>query len=503
MIMRQGSLFCFFIAAYVTTDVSIAFVLQKLSNQKNLVRKGHTIRSNSSTSAVALQSTFNKNESTTTSFNRQPNLSKGIHSSLAMGLLTASTFFQLSQQPAQALEETTTLPPKTALVIETTQTQPASETIRKTSIDGKALVKTLIANRKELNTSVRRIIDFTTGEIQNGPLLEIGKELLTIEGDVVPEVKVKLPTDVRGALVDLSVGKFDVVVNGEILYVDVQEVKGDKPGDDEITIRIRGTRASLPDITTSALMERDRVVGQSGNGVSSPVIRMDGGFDFWEFWNSPLPITSTILPEGNVATNGQTILAGSTVGIAAIYIVSYQYHLSLIAKEEAEAQAKKLKREAAAAAKKKKIEEEASQTVQVVEEKEKKPVENFKEGSEETVVEANDAKAEPESKVDEVVQETVQKSEDPFGESVQSKVETEQVKVPEIIGEAKEEEETTAEDSTNLDPVPLSAPVSDNKKTDVANKYQALSKTASVDNNATNESNEQKRGFFRRVFRRK
>lgn len=477
MIISKSSLLCLLVASFTSNNVSTAFVVQKLSNT-NLIRKGH-----STSSAFSLHGAFNDDngESTTTPLNKQPNIAKDIHSALAMGLLTASTFFQLSQQPVQALEEippttTTTLPPKTALVIETTQTQPASETIRKTSIDGKALVKTLIANRKELNTSVLKIIDFTSSEIQNGPLLEVGKELLAIEGDVVPEVKVKLPTDIRGALLDLSAGKFDVVVNGEILYVDVQEVKGDKPGDDEITIRIKGTRASLPDISTSAVMEPVRVSSSLGEPLD------DDGFDFWEFWNSPLPITSAILPAGNVATNGQTILTGSTVGIAAIYIVSYQYHLSLIAKEEAEAEAKKLKRQAAAAAKKKKMEEEAaaeaSQTVDVVEDKEEKPVE---EKIKDPDVESNNTKEESENKVEEVVQETVQKSEDPFVESVQSKVETEQVEV------------TETEDSNDVK----------SKKADVSAKYQALSKTANVEDDTSDKSNEQKRGFFRRVFRRK
>jgi hypothetical protein len=216
-------------------------------------------------------------------------------------------------------------PPKTALIIETSQKQGIDETVLKAKIDGKALAKTLIKNRKEITSSFNRIVDFTSSEIRSGPWLEIGKELLDFEGDVVPTVKVKSPEDVPGAFKDLASGKLDIIVNGEILYIDVQETKGSKPGDDEITIRIKGTRASLPEVVSEPKLEQ-----------------IDPGSKLRDFLDAPFG--EAILPQQYDVTNGQALLVGTTVGVSASYVVSYQYYLNEIAKQEEEAKAKASKK---------------------------------------------------------------------------------------------------------------------------------------------------------------
>ena len=294
-----------------------------------------------------------------------------LHSNIskAMGIFATSAVIQLSQlQPTQALEQSNNnILPKTALIIETSQIQlnnsnNNNEAVLKTKVDGKALVKSLITNRKELNSSVKRIVDFTSTELKNGPWLEIGKELLAIEGDVVPEVRVKLPTDWQGALKDLTSGRFDVVVNGEILYVDVKEMKGDNPGDDEITIRIRGTKASLPEFEPSATS-----TAATAALTGTTTEQINPGSDFWEFWNAPLPVTTQVLPSGYVATNGQTIIGGTAVAIIASYAASYQYYMNEIAREEAEAAEKRLKKKKNAELKKEKKEEEKKKLLVEVE----------------------------------------------------------------------------------------------------------------------------------------
>ena len=272
-------------------------------------------------------------------------LKKATQNVVAVGLLSSAMVclpfdFDRSMY-AEAAEVDIFQPPKTALTIETTFKQSTDDSILKAKIDGKALAKTLIKNRKDLNSSIKRIVDFTSSEIQSGPWIEVGKELLDIEGDVIPKVKVQPPTDWQGALKDLTNGKLDVVVNGEILYIDVNEVKGSNPGDDEITIRIKGTRASLPEIVSD----------------SNSVEQINLGSNIKAFLDKPFALGEYS------ATNGQVILSGSTIGISASYVISYQYYLDEIAKQEEEAKEKLSKKKRAATEKKNTQEKEMKSTL--------------------------------------------------------------------------------------------------------------------------------------------
>ena len=272
-------------------------------------------------------------------------LKKATQNVVAVGLLSSAMVYLPfdfdSSRYAEAAEVDIFQPPKTALTIETTFKQSTDDSILKAKIDGKALAKTLIKNRKDLNSSFKRIVDFTSSEIQSGPWVEVGKELLDIEGDVIPNVKVQPPTDWQGALKDLTNGKLDVVVNGEILYIDVNEVKGSNPGDDEITIRIKGTRASLPEIVSD----------------SNSVEQISLGSNIKAFLDKPFTLGEYS------ATNGLVILLGSTIGISASYVISYQYYLDEIAKQEEEAKEKLLKKKRAATEKKITQEKEMKSTL--------------------------------------------------------------------------------------------------------------------------------------------
>jgi hypothetical protein len=236
----------------------------------------------------------------------------------SIGLVSAALTTNIEASVAGDTNQSTNQIPKTALVIETSQKPSTDDSILKAQIDGKALVKSIIKNRKDLGASFKRIVDFTSSEVQTSPWIEVGRELIDIEGDVVPGVNVQVPQDWQGALKELTMGKFDVAVNGEILYIDIQEAKGEKPGDDEITIRIKGTRASLPELQSqSAIMAAEKI---------------DPGSDFWNFWNSPLPVDENIVPSG--VTNGQAILVTTTTGILGSYAISYQYYQNEIAQEQ-------------------------------------------------------------------------------------------------------------------------------------------------------------------------
>lgn len=361
---------------------------------------------------------------------------------------------------AHAIDETSTVqPPKTALVIETTQKQAADESFLKAKIDGKALVKSLIKNRKELNASFGRIIEYSASEIKSSPWLEVGREVLDIEGDVIPSVKVSLPVDWQGAIKDISLGKLDVVVNGEILYIDIQEVKGEKPGDDEITIRIKGTRASLPNIAKEAEIEK-----------------IDPGSKLWDFLDAPFPLGQKFLPSGYTATNGQTIFAGTSVGVAASYIISYQIYRDEISQLENKEKAKKA-RSNSTTSKPEDVVSDKNGSLEVDKFKKQvksKPEENGKESqalnNEENQVILN---------AEETKNKAIRPTEDPFGEAAQ-------------IVETRLTEDDDKQDGVLPD---------SEKRTEVGSNQ--LSPSINAVGPIGNEAGKKrKRSFIRRLFRR-
>ena len=182
---------------------------------------------------------------------------------------------------------------------------------------------------------------------------ELGKELLQFEGDVTPQVTISPPRDVQQTIADISNGKLNLIVNGEIINLSVD--KSSSASQDEIVIRAKGVKGvAMPSFNEPA--------------VSEVRTRLEDQIDaFNEFWYSTLPVPEALqekLPPGTELTMGTAILGGGALFIGGTYGAAYAYYLSEqeAASAKAEAQRKlvedRKKKAAEIAAKKKKAEEE-------------------------------------------------------------------------------------------------------------------------------------------------
>lgn len=231
-----------------------------------------------------------------------------------------------------------------ALVVETTLPELRRSTASPKTVDTKALLRVVFANRNALSASLRRIAATADEELRTRPWTDVGRELAAVESDVaVPRLtKVSPPSDLQGAIQDLLRGKLGVVVDGEFVSVDVEQVvqQGQggttNPGDAEITIHVRGSRLRAP----------DSAVGRD----TAPVATVVQQNALQTFWNEPLSVS--FYPDATVS-QGNAILGATAVAVAGAYVASYQFYLSEIAKAEAASAAKKAK--AAAAKQPKKV----------------------------------------------------------------------------------------------------------------------------------------------------
>jgi hypothetical protein len=156
-----------------------------------------------------------------------------------------------------------------AFVIETTTTS-ADQSLLKAKIDSKSLIKTLFVNRKELSSSLGRMQSALQTELDEPVWLEIQKEILSIEGNVVPSIKITPPSDLKQTIEDITQGKVNFLVNGEIFNVAIEPSFSET--EDDLVIRVKGFKGErLP-----------------------PIIREErtqpSQFDeFWVFWDEPYP----------------------------------------------------------------------------------------------------------------------------------------------------------------------------------------------------------------------
>ena len=258
-------------------------------------------------------------------------------SSLAAATIVAAPVLAGAPAPAQALELS-----RGAIVVETGAQQPQ---LVKAEIDGASLLKTLFKNRSELSKSLDTIKMTVKKELANPAFADIKKEVLAIEGDVVPEIKVSPPTDFQQTVRDISKGKLEFIINGEVVNVSVEPSFSET--EDEFVIRVTGYKGlKLPSINPG-----EQQVSRS---------RLQQQVDFVSnFWNAPLDDSiARYLPAGVQVDNGGAILTTTTVGLTAIYGGSYAYYVSENERAEREAEEKRLamaeKKKKAAAAKKKK-----------------------------------------------------------------------------------------------------------------------------------------------------
>lgn len=155
-------------------------------------------------------------------------------------MISAATFavptMSLLLLPASASATVTADPielSKGAFVIQT-----ASESLLKSTIDSKSLLKTVFTNRKELSASFGRIQSVISSEIQNPAWKNVLREILEVEDDLAGSVRVSPPSDVRETLKDVASGKLNFLINGEIVNVAVDPSFGEN--EDELKVTIRG-----------------------------------------------------------------------------------------------------------------------------------------------------------------------------------------------------------------------------------------------------------------------
>jgi hypothetical protein len=210
-----------------------------------------------------------------------------------------------------------------AIIVQTSAKD--GQSILKAEVDVKDLLGSLIKNRKALKESVGRVTTVVVEELQSPVWTEVGKEFLQFEGDVTPKVTVSPPRDIQQTIADISKGKLNLIVNGEIINLSID--KSSFEGEDELVIRAKGVRGrGLPSFNEPAVTEvRTRLQDQI-DAIN-------------EFWFSPLPLPAAIqdkLPEGTVIETGNALLGGSVVAVGGIYAISYAYYIS----EQEEAAAK-------------------------------------------------------------------------------------------------------------------------------------------------------------------
>ena len=273
-----------------------------------------------------------------------------------------------------------------ALTIQTTKQD--GQSLVKTEIDTKEFLSSLFKNRKDLTSSLKRISDAVKDELNQPAWIEIEKEILQIEGDVAPDFKINPPADARQTIKDISQGKLNIIFNGEIINLSIDDSFSDK--EDEVVIRAKGVKG----IPISGIPDSPKTILKSN--IQQQMEAVDN------FWNSPLPFAKDLTQKiesdyGVQITCGNSLLGSTVAFVGGSYAVSYNYYITQIENAEKEAEekrkkvAEKKKKDAAKKklmeTKKKEEEEEKKKETTTVKVEEKK--ESVKEVKE-TVVETKE-----------------------------------------------------------------------------------------------------------------
>eukprot|EP00957_Ditylum_brightwellii_P067637 5134143-Ditylum_brightwellii.AAC.1 len=122
---------------------------------------------------------------------------------------------------------------------------PSSDKLIKAEIDSKSLLTTAFKNRQAIKSSLERIASVAQDEITNRPVWrELAKEVLDIEGDVLPEITVRPPADLKQTITDLSKGRLNLLVNNEVVNLSVEPTFSQD--EEELVFRIRGFNGANP-----------------------------------------------------------------------------------------------------------------------------------------------------------------------------------------------------------------------------------------------------------------
>ena len=197
----------------------------------------------------------------------------------AATIFTGAVFSDLAVVgPAAYAAESVVELSRGAIIIETTSTE--KQSLVKAEIDSTSLIKTLFTNRKELQGSLTRLQQSVAKELNEPAWLEIQKEILQLEGDVAPSIKVSPPSSWKQAVEDVSKGKLNFLVNGEVVNVAIEPNFGEKQ--DELVVRVKGFKGErLPSLTGI-----DTPPAQVYGPITAWIRQFD---EFWAFWDEPFP----------------------------------------------------------------------------------------------------------------------------------------------------------------------------------------------------------------------
>jgi hypothetical protein len=179
-----------------------------------------------------------------------------------------------------------------AFIIQTAATtksgdQSNAQSVRMTEIDSKSLIKTLLANRKDLAASFGRIQSAVIKELSEPVWMELQKEILDIEGDISSAVKIIPPADWRQAVKDVSSGKVNFLFNGEIVNVSVEPSFSET--EDDLIIRVKGFKGERLPGTFYAPVENAR-----GPAVGPLRAKLAEYKAVWEWLDEPYPTQVSI-----------------------------------------------------------------------------------------------------------------------------------------------------------------------------------------------------------------
>ena len=114
------------------------------------------------------------------------------------------------------------------------------ENIKEAGIDGTVLLKTLFKNRKDIGGSLERIQNVIKEEVNSPVWNQVKKEVLQIEGDITSDFKISPPSDITQTIKDVSNGKLNFILNGEVVNVAIDTDLG--KDQDEVVIKITGVK---------------------------------------------------------------------------------------------------------------------------------------------------------------------------------------------------------------------------------------------------------------------
>jgi hypothetical protein len=161
------------------------------------------------------------------------------------------------------------------IVVQTSDSIKSSSSI----LDSKRFLKTLFANRKELSASIGRIQSSIAQEVSSQPVWkELSKEILSVEGDVAGMIQVLPPADWKETIKDVSAGKLNVLVNGELVNVQLLPTFGEQ--EDDLIISIKGFKGNK-DVFRFA-SDAPRYYGP----IRTYFSKYDG---LWNWWALPYP----------------------------------------------------------------------------------------------------------------------------------------------------------------------------------------------------------------------